>query len=295
MRTAWPLLPLIKSRNTAFVPDAVMSFRSPAAGRLPTTSEPVLGGVRLPPGRAVLPDPDDRAPSDRHPLMWATDDVQDDAGTTVLHLQSAFSETGLWPVVLQALTTAPTDDGRPWRTGEFAPEQVTAPDSVDLVETFGTWWLDRLPPVDDDFAGVRDAFGIEVPQLASPSSPVRESVSEVLTAGLPGRIGLVPVCRPADVPAQIGWLGATNYFDAGYVSAMLRSWEERFNAVLVRIGFDYLHVAVGRVPETAEAALAVAAEQFAFCPDQLLESEHDTVAEYAATLVNADEWYCWWD
>lgn len=275
--------------------DEPVKFRASKPGALPTAVQPDILGVQLPPGRPVGPDPDHRNAADRHSLMWVSDDVQEDAGSTVLHLQSAFASTGLWPIVLQALTTEPVDDGRPWRNGEFAPEQVTAPDSIDISAAVANWWLERMPPADDDYAGVREAVGTEPPRLASEGLSPRDSVGEVLTAGIPGRIGLVPVTRPADVPAQIGWLGATNYIDAGYVSAMLRSWEDRYGAVLVRIGFDYLHVAVTRVPDSAEAARAIAAEHYAFCPDQVLQGDYDTASEYAQSLINADEWYCWWD
>jgi hypothetical protein len=62
-----------------------------------------------------------------------------------------------------------------------------------------------------------------------------------------GRIGLVPADRPADVAYRTGWQGASNHFmgsrevqeqGPALLSVMMRSWEDRFDARLLRLGFD---------------------------------------------------------
>jgi hypothetical protein len=53
------------------------------------------------------------------------------------------------------------------------------------------------------------------------------------------------------------------------LSAVLRSWEERFGATLVWIGGFTLVLAVADPPRTREESERVAAEHFAFCHDQV--------------------------
>jgi uncharacterized protein DUF4253 len=43
-----------------------------------------------------------------------------------------------------------------------------------------------------------------------------------------------------DIPAAVGWAGAGEEWDAATLSAVLRSWEHRFGAVLVRMGANPL-------------------------------------------------------
>lgn len=100
------------------------------------------------------------------------------------------------------------------------------------------------------------------------------------------RLALVPVGRPADVPAC--WGGATTPAeDVSALSAMLRSWEDRFGATLITLGSDVLELAVAAPPKNLYRALAVAAEHRSFCPDG---SRHESLREYAKGLVNQRYW-----
>lgn len=49
-------------------------------------------------------------------------------------------------------------------------------------------------------------------------------------------------------------------------------------------------------PADREQALRVAAEHFAFCPDNLWQAAPGTtLASYAEQLVDSDSWAFWWD
>ncbi len=116
---------------------------------------------------------------------------------------------------------------------------------------------------------------------------------DILTAP---RIALVPAERSADVLAAIGWLGPLNYDeDAAPFSAVLRSWEDRFGIRVVALEFDVLHVSVPHPPRTLEEALPIAAEHFAFCPDNIWQ-DSETLERYAREhLVGKHNWSFWWD
>ena len=76
---------------------------------------------------------------------------------------------------------------------------------------------------------------------------------------------------------------------------MLRSWEERFGARLLRIGADaILQVLAERPPRTPELATRLAAEFYAFA-DEIDRSAANTVKSIAERLVGAPVWTFWWD
>jgi hypothetical protein len=161
-------------------------------------------------------------------------------------LIDAFPRTGLWPVVLQ---DADNDAGEPWLTGDFDRAHLTRV-TTNPASAFAGWWSFNIEHSDTDDRTVAASFGESFPGLGAPKGPVDEGAVPGTVAGLGGRLGLVAVTRPADVTATIGWLGATNYIDGGAVSVALRSWEERYGAEPVRIGQDYVELAVRNPPRT---------------------------------------------
>jgi hypothetical protein len=75
---------------------------------------------------------------------------------------------------------------------------------------------------------------------------------------------------------------------------VLRSWEERFGATVMRVGFDTVDLLVERPALSQQAALAVAAEHFAFCMDNIYQGA-GSISEYARQLTGATRWSFWWD
>jgi uncharacterized protein DUF4253 len=148
-----------------------------------------------------------------------------------------------------------------------------------------------------------DPFGGVFPGLAPPFAdaadlqPDAVAGTAVRMAAEPGYmlLGLAPVSRPADVPAAAGWTGTCNSWDdVTEVSAVLRSWEDRFGAVLVRMFPSTLELAVAAPPWTDGDCERVAAEHFAFtCDDD--GSEPKTLQQHARVLRGARRWSFWWD
>ena len=71
----------------------------------------------------------------------------------------------------------------------------------------------------------------------------------VLPPGGRARIGVVSCRRPADAVALVGWTDAINVRPAAEVSAVLRSWEDRFGTILVGLGFATITLMITR-PQT---------------------------------------------
>ncbi|WP_324273533.1 DUF4253 domain-containing protein [Blastococcus brunescens] len=125
----------------------------------------------------------------------------------------------------------------------------------------------------------------------------------VATGGGSSRIGLVSCRRPADAIGVMGWLGAINVRRPAEVSAVLRSWEDRLGAVVVGLGFATIRLLVTRPPQTDDAALQVAAEVAALCPDALWQPAEQppyqprdaTLEAMSRHLVRESVWRLWFD
>ncbi|GIF47160.1 uncharacterized protein DUF4253 [Asanoa ferruginea] len=259
----------------------------------------------LPPGRAVHET--DAGVLDE-PVLWISDTCPDPGlwGS----LQARHGQTGLWPLLLGG---ASYDPGSPWTTGELFPGLIKSrPGDHDAAVLLAGWWSAHTTVDEDDDTlsapeqlAVTAPFGDQWPGLA-PAGTLQEDpavraaefadhlVAESwLTAP---RLGLSASARGADAPADLAWGGPLNYEnDTAQFSAVLRSWEERFGARVVGLGPAELYLSIAAPPTDADHALHVAAEHFAFCPDNVWQSNTDTLIRYAESLTNQACWSFWWD
>lgn len=166
-----------------------------------------------------------------------------------------------------------------------------------------TGWHDCVVPIDPPWlpgTGPLAPFGPGFLGL-SPSGP--DVLPVFLPAGGRARIGMVSCRRPADAVALIGWSGAINVRPATEVAAVLRSWEDRFGAVLVGLGFATMTLLVNRPPTEDTAAIHLAAEVAAFCPDALwqpgeqwpYEPREASLDAMSRSLVREPVWRLWFD
>jgi hypothetical protein len=162
------------------------------------------------------------------------------------------------------------------------------------------------PHVDEDLAELIAPFDVRWPGLAEegefeadPDDRAAETAAEMTRSGwfTDPRVALVHARRSADIPAAIGWAGPTNHeSDVAVLCAVLRSWEDRFGIRVIGLSFDRLTVSVAAPPKTLEEAEAVAAEHFAFCPDNITQGNQDSLREYAKKAVlGMHAWNFWWD
>jgi hypothetical protein len=151
-------------------------------------------------------------------------------------------------------------------------------------------------PEDDAF----EAGGRPFPGLA-PAVRERLSTAErtAALAGLPAaRVCLVPAARPADALAVTGWLCTDQFQEPSIgvqVGTVLRSWEERFGAHLLKLGPGAdAWLLVDRPPRTREAAEPIAAEHWAFA-DEFHGRGHCDFGDLVDTIIGRPVWHFWWD
>ena len=282
-------------------------------GRLPDEGPVRLGPVTLPAGRLVTNEGDH--------VGWATVDPVPGSGHVWAALSELHPRTGLVPIQLDGLRVGtlfpgdrqglPGDALRPWDNGEFTrPEDPRGADGLDAGAVLEDRWRDWVSwPEEDDpeSAEWRQPFTREWPGLAAPErTPLTAAErQQALDVTLPrirqarrataaARIGLVPAGRPADVLAVIGWGGLVNQGESLLpLTAVLRSWEDRFGARLIEVGYADLRLLVERPPRTLQAAQRIAAEHVVLA-DECIEAMSD-IPGIADRLVDAPVWTFWWD
>lgn len=249
--------------------------------------------VELPPGCLVVPH---QEPAGARPAYWLSDEP---AGPDLwVRLRKAHRGSGLWPVLAEPLRGNPRV---PWAAGEVRPQPVAGIDGLDAGEVLAGLWREWINDGED--SRQREPFGRGWPGLAAAADGGGRDPDEFADQFVrdnddgTSRIMLVPAARSADVLTAVGWQGPLNYTeDMCLLSCVLRSWEERFGARLIELGFDTLGLAVAAPPLTTEHAAHVAAEHYAFCPDSIDQGMPETIRAYAAERVRGKTlWSFWWD
>ncbi|AZM89255.1 MULTISPECIES: DUF4253 domain-containing protein [Streptomyces] len=196
-----------------------------------------------------------------------------------------------------------------WRDEDHVePERCSDPGDHDARTVLREYWDAVVPDPEEGEEGAEliAPFGRAWPGAARSGTPTAEpgAAADAVAGGLLARgwlgdgprLALAPAGRGADLPAAIGWRGPVHHEgDTARICAVLRSWEDRFGARVLALGFDRLDLSVAAPPRTLAEALPVAAEHFAFCPDNVRQGS-GTVRAYAAqALVGTAHWSFWWD
>jgi hypothetical protein len=191
-----------------------------------------------------------------------------------------------------------------WALGQIAPEPTGQIDNHNVAAFMREVWTEQtLPPTpsddQDDFPELAP-YGRRCPGPApegralEPPDLVADRLARELGHGK-APLALAPAARGADVLAVMGWQGAINHNQwIAPLAAVVRSWEDRFGARVVRLGFNTLDLSVAAPPRTAKHAINVAAEHWAFCPDIIYQGT-GTLADYAERIRGDTRWSFWWD
>ncbi|WP_411084425.1 DUF4253 domain-containing protein [Streptomyces sp. cmx-18-6] len=227
----------------------------------------------LPPGALIGPC------RDPHPVVWMSDGPVRDAADLWKQLYARRRETGLYPLLLEY----PDDSLAPADGGHGA--------DADADSYFRSTWTDDSWP---QFA--------QWPGLASPASVVTDvdvcagdEATAVVRDGRARCLALVQVARGADAPAALSWRGAAQHLTTYELSAVLRSWEDRFGLRVVGLGHGSLYVSVAARPTDPHQARILAAEHYLVCPDVFHEDPDLDWSTYEEDLMRLRAWRFWWD
>jgi hypothetical protein len=252
------------ARLTVAAPARRIAFFAPRLGSLPGSGTATVGDVALPAGS-------------RCPHYWATDAPTPDAIALARRLARVFPQTGLWPVLWD---WEESPDHYALSSGD--PRRA---DRVDVQATLRRVW--KAYRSDGARLGGL-AAGRTAPDTV-PDPFAQLAASGELTSSAGQVLLLVPVHRPADAIAMLGFIQSEVASDAA-LTAVARSWEERFGAFVASIGPGSLGLSVSGPPTTATQARALAAEQSAFAP----EGDDRDLDAVAAALPHRGFWSFGW-
>jgi hypothetical protein len=271
--------------------------------RIPADGPVRLGSVQLPDGRQLS----DEYADPPLPLLWATNERVPDGPRVWQVLTGIHPDTGLVPILLSFMRGG--HEGRPWDVGELDMRcDLAAVDRLDAAAVLAQAWAGTAPTL-EDFERQPEFFADWFPPVASQFPGLTPGQDQALTEAEldralswfgPARIGLVPAARPADVLALVGFNGTANgYGTPELLSAVLRSWEDRFGAVLIEVGFDHIRMLVRRPPRTLPDAQAVAAELLVMC-NEFWPIDRPGIAVcdvrgIAEHTLRIPIWSLWWD
>lgn len=269
--------PRLRPRAAA-PPRRAIPFFAARSGKLPESGAPIVGGVQLPRGS-------------RCARFWSTDAGVEDAFGLARRLASVFSSTGLWPVIWTWSGEEP--DAYVMGTGD-----VSHADSIDAASALRRSWRATGMVRTGPFPGI--APGADDARLAVEpfGDPMEESLEQSMRPPGGWMVMLVPVNRPADLFSVLG-PESTIYHSDDEATAILRSWEERFGAVVSTFEPDGISLAVGAPPRNHEDARRLAAEHAAFGVPEEWEGIEAVARQLRSTrdlpLVNsAHHWTFGW-
>lgn len=97
------------------------------------------------------------------------------------------------------------------------------------------------------------------------------------------------------VPAALRWGSAIDGMMPHYHTAFLKHWFEKYGAELVCANLSVMEFKVAKPPEAKSDAMALAKEQFAYCPEIVTQREtSQTIAAHAAELYKNPRWCFTW-
>ncbi len=261
---------------------------APVIGDLPAEGRPSLAGLQLPEGSRWPAGVSPYAP-DAEEVLWCSDAAHRDAFRVAAALADVFPRTGLWPCLWDF----------PDQPGSYCLDylrELGAVKHVDPAGVLAELWDFPNPPAPEWVEPFTSGF----PGLAPPTASGRPASPFALFAEHPQvhhsaepKLVLVACQRPADVISAIGFEcgpeASAAASDLALPVSVLRSWEERFHAFLVRLVPGGLTLAVEAPPETIAQALQVAAELYAFAPPED-GGRPEALRELAGTLVRGSTW-----
>lgn len=252
------------------------------AGQLPRPENAAkwsVDGIKLPEGHLII------SPAGRS-LAWVSNAAVVDIQSLWLRLAGRFDRTGLWPLASRGLSG---DLRRPWSDAEDL-RHLVEPADVDAFDAKSF----LVKEVSSANAAAVDVpvVPITLEQRTQPPQRALPLTADHLEQG--SLLILVPTARPADALNALGWTHGVNYdLSEAALAAVLRSWEDRFGAVLTSVDFDAIDVEVTR-PPGADLSVAVGYEHYGFCPDNI-DQGAGILSAYARQISGARTWKFWWD
>lgn len=173
------------------------------------------------------------------------------------------------------------------------PEQFRQRLLAEAVPDAQKWFTERLSEMKEEYGEYWDEITVESSQPGERIDKFcgfidfsTKKSSEVILAK-------IPTNKPWEVFAWLPFGGWNECPDAAVMLSVGKYWYEKFHAIPAVITHDVLEFAARPVSDKS-AAVGLALEQYAFCPD-IIDQGCQEVGILADTLMNSSVWFFWWD
>lgn len=96
------------------------------------------------------------------------------------------------------------------------------------------------------------------------------------------------------LPAFLNFGGWNECPDPEIHCALWHYWQKTYDAHIVAMSHDVIEAKVFKPPRTRDQALELAWQQYLYCSD-IVDQGVQSLSNLAASLIDHDLWYFWWD
>ncbi|MCW8876836.1 MAG: DUF4253 domain-containing protein [Kangiellaceae bacterium] len=170
-------------------------------------------------------------------------------------------------------------------------EIIKATSQVDVPQWFASrkqqyleeWQLD-LAEIEGEWPGeIKEKMGFTLANDILSGKPLNDLIGAKL-----------PAKHHWQLPAYFKYGGWNECPEAATQCAVWKFWEEKYGAKIVGVSTDIIEAQVYDPPTTQAEAMQLAWQQYLYCND-IVDQGVETIANLAATLINDNCWYFWWD
>jgi predicted DNA-binding WGR domain protein len=158
-------------------------------------------------------------------------------------------------------------------------------------------WIEKRVEDDEEMFGDRDEGGEDDWRPHSEASNAQSADDYYVIQSNGGDTSTMIFCptkTPWHVAAVLGWGGSNDGIEPWEHVAMHKYWHSKYGAEPVCVTLDIWEFAVAKPPKSREDAVALANEQFVYCPD-IVDQGCGTILGLASEIVHSPRWYFWWD
>ena len=155
----------------------------------------------------------------------------------------------------------------------------------------GEWFTKRLHEIKDAYGSGWEQITQEIGDRGDKMDMLSGFVDFSTKKSRELILAKIPTDKPWEAFAWIPFGGWNECPDTSVMISAARYWYEQFHAVPAVIASDILEFTAFPVRDRS-AAIGLALEQYAFCPDII---DFRSLEALADTLTQSTVWYFWWD
>jgi hypothetical protein len=203
-------------------------------------------------------------------------------------LRNLVEKTGYWPVVLGGETDLASHESAIVGLGSGGAHQILA--NARALDS-DVWLTERLEVRLQGQPDLHEEWPADVQHDDSFSIPYDLGTAALRTTCF---VGLVPAAASWQVPALLHFGNRGDCSTSAEHASVLARWERMYAAEVVGMTRTAVELSVGSPPGEPAEALDLAHEQFAYCPNIVLQGTL-TIERLAATLLDGRVWFFAWD